>query len=251
MRSGISTSLGVLWLAFIAMMILSSCQKSEGPGGTGSISGILVEQFYNDDYSLMIYEKPAVDEEIFILYGENDELGDRTFTGLTGEFKFNFLYPGRYYIYFKSRDSTQILDVEQEKIYLVDLERGDRVGLGTLNKLNILDFDDGAAVIKGKVWLIKYVDESRWPNLVVEYFAPAQEHEIYLTYGKHSFYDERIRTQDDGTFEFNHLIPGNYTVFLYSEDVTEVLANVVIKHQVTLTGMNQVVDLGEITIKKH
>ena len=50
--------------------VTSSCEKSEGPGGTGSIAGTVMEQFYNDDYSLLILEKPAVDEEIFIVYGD-------------------------------------------------------------------------------------------------------------------------------------------------------------------------------------
>ena len=34
------------------------------------------------------------------------------------------------------------------------------------------------------------------------------EQEIYLTYNNHTFYDDRIRTQADGEFEFGGLIPG-------------------------------------------
>lgn len=244
--SGLSSMAVLLFLAIVS----SSCEKTEGRGGTGSISGMLMEYFYNDDYSSLILQKPAVDEEIFILYGEEESVGDRVVTGASGEFRFNYLYPGTYYIYHRSRDSTHILDVNVEKMYEVKLNKGEDKDLGELQKLSTLDFDEGAAVIRGVVKEIAYDDDSRWPNLVVDYIDFAYEQEVYLTYGKHSFYDERIRTQHDGSFEFSHLIPGNYLIFLYSEDVTRETDRIVIKREVTITEMDQVVDLGEITIEK-
>jgi hypothetical protein len=229
---------------------LSSCEKTEGRGGTGSITGKVMEQVYNDDFSSYLYESPAVDEEIFIMYGDDNILSDREFTGITGEFRFNYLYPGRYYIYYQTRDSTSILDEEIEKLYLVDLDRGEDMDLGNLEMLTALEYDDGAAVIRGTVTEIKYVDESRWPNLVVEYIAPAYEQEIYLTYGNHTYYDDRIRTQHDGSFEFRNLIPGKYLIFLYQEDVTRVVDRLPIKIEVTIEDVDQVVDLGEIKVEK-
>jgi len=81
----------VLFLGILPLTL--SCKKSEGLGGTGSIAGTVTEQFYNDDYSLLIYEKPAVDEEIFIVYGDREELGNRVRTNHLGQFRFNFLFP--------------------------------------------------------------------------------------------------------------------------------------------------------------
>ena len=240
----------IVLLLFTTICLLPSCEKNEGQGGTGSISGTIIEQFHNDDYSALIYQKPAVDEDVFVLYGNDNTLGDRAITGVTGEFRFDFLYPGRYYIYFLTRDSTSHWDEDQEKLYVVNLDRGEEVDLGTLEKLSTLDYDDGSAVIKGVVKVINYVNESSWPNLVVEDIAFAHEQEVYLTYGDHSFYDKRIRTQYDGYFEYNSLIPGDYLIFLYSEDVTKVTEHVVLKFEVTITGFDQVVDLGEITIEK-
>jgi len=232
-------------------MITASCRKMEGEGGTGSISGIIMEHFYNDDYSLFIYTKPAVDEEVFILYGEEEVLGDRLFTGPTGAFRFGFLYPGRYTVYYQSQDSTALLDEDVEMLTVVTLDRGEEADLGELVKLTTLDFDDGAAMIRGVVKVIDYVDSSRWPNLVVDYIDYAYEQEVYLTYGNHTFYDERIRTQYDGSFKFSRLIPGDYLIFLYSEDVTRVKDKLVLKYEVTITEMDQVVDLGEITIEER
>lgn len=239
----------VLWLVTF-IFLFSSCEKNPGQGGTGSISGTIIEHFYNDDFSSQLYKKAAVDEEIFILYGEGNALGNREFTDISGKFRFNYLFPGRYYIYYHSEDSTSILDQEKEMLYLVDLERGEEVDLGVLEKLSTMDYDDGGAMIKGVVKVINYVDESRWPNMVIEDIAFAHEHEIYLTYGNHTFYDDRIRTQHDGYFEFSNLIPGDYLIFLYSEDITRVTEHVVLKFQVTISEFDQVVDLGEITIEE-
>lgn len=234
----------------LLMMLLSSCEKIEGKGGTGSISGILTEHFYNDDYSSLIMQKPAVDEEIFILYGDEQSVGDREVTGITGEFRFTYLYPGSYVIYYMTRDSTSVVDMNIEKVYEVELDKGEDLDLGELEKLSTLDYDEGSAVIRGVVKEIAYDGDSRWPNLVKEYEDFAYEHEVYLTYGNHSYYDNRNRTQHDGSFEFSNLIPGNYLIFLYSDDVTRETDKVVIKREVVITEMDQVVDLGEITIEK-
>lgn len=244
--SGLSYIAGLFFLA----AIFSSCEKTEGRGGTGSISGTLMEYFYNDDYSSLIMQKVAVDEEIFILYGEEGSVGDRVVTGASGEFRFRYLYPGTYYIYHRTRDSTEILDMNVEKMYEVKLDKGEDKDLGELQKLSTLDYDEGAAKIRGVVIEKVFDEDSRWPNLVVDYIDFAYEKEVYLTYGNHSYYDDRIRTQHDGSFEFNNLIPGKYLIFLYSDDVTRETDKVVIKREVTITEMDQVVDLGEITIEK-
>lgn len=232
------------------MLLFSGCRKGEGTGGTGSITGRIVENFYNDDFSMKLYDQSAVDEEVFIFYGDDNILGDRTFTGYSGQFRFNYLYPGLYFIQYFSQDTTALTDDEQIRLYRVELERGEDLDLGDLPKYTSLDYDDGAAVIKGVVKVINYVDESRWPNLVIEDIAYAHEHEVYLTYGEHAFYDKRVRTQYNGYFEFSELIPGDYLVFLYSEDVTRSTEHVVLKFEVTITDFGQVVDLGEITIEK-
>jgi hypothetical protein len=227
-----------------------SCEKNEGLGGTASISGTVMEHFYNDDFSLLIYEQAAADEEVFIVYGDQEALGNRVRTNLHGQFMFKYLYPGNYKVYFMSGDSSSVLDRDVEKTILLSLNQGQDLDLGELVKLSPLDFDDGAAMIKGRVKVIDYVDTSTWPNLVIEKTYYGTEQEVYLTYGDHTFYDERIRSQFDGTFEFGGLIPGSYLVFLYSDDVRGESDKVALKFEVSITGLEQVVDLGEIVIQK-
>lgn len=230
--------------------MLVSCEKSEGFGGTASISGTVTEEFYNDDYSLLIHEKPAVDEEVFIVFGDDKALGSRVRTNQNGQFMFKYLFPGQYEVYIISGDPASGLNLDMEKAWKVELERGQDLEMGDLVKQTALNWDDGSAKIKGRVKVIDYVDTSTWPNLVIEKTYYGTEQEVYLTYGDHTFYDERIRSQFDGTFEFGRLIPGSYMVFLYSDDVSGESDKLAHKFEVNITSLEEVVDLGEIVIEK-
>ena len=242
-----------LKLIFVALILsfgFLSCEKTEGLGGTGSIAGTVTEKFYNDDFSLLIYEKPTVDEEVFIVFGDKKEVGNRERTNHLGQFRFKYLYPGTYQVYFSSEDSLSELNMDVENLYEVDLERGEELDLGSLEKMTTMDSDDGNATIKGVVKVIDYVDASTWPNLVIEKTYYVTEQEVYLTYHNHSFYDDRIRTQAEGVFEFGGLNPGDYLIFLHSDDVTEASDKVTLEFEVSIDDFDQVVDLGEIVIEK-
>jgi hypothetical protein len=246
MMHGRATVPMVVYIVSLLAAIPVSCSNEEGLGGTGSVSGSVIEFFYNDDFSGLIYQQPAVDEEVFILFGDGENTGERVTTGPSGRFRFEYLYGGTYHVYFRSKDSTEIPDDGWGKIIDVEIGNGEDKDLGELVKLNTLDYDDGDAMITGMVKVIKYQKGS---TVEVEYVDYAREHEVYLVYGNHVQYDERVRTGYDGRFAFEALIPGDYLVFLYSEDPTGDAEFTVLKRQVTITGLDQVVDLGEITIE--
>jgi hypothetical protein len=245
LRNPVVSVLGVL------VLLLAACEKEPGIGGTGAIQGTIMEKFFNDDYTMLLDERPAVDEEVFILFGDDKVLGDRVFTSNTGEFRFEFLYPGNYEIYYQSEDTASRQESEWTTSHRVEIGRGEELKMGQLEKITSLDYDDGEAVIKGVVWEINYVNESRWPDLVIESEDFAYEHEVYLTYGTHTFYDERVRTQHGGYFEFSNLIPGDYLIFLYTEDVKRLTDKLVLEFEVTITEPDQEVDLGLITIERR
>lgn len=43
---------------------------------------------------------------------------------------------------------------------------------------------------------------------------------VYIVYGNHSGYDQRLKTDYNGNFEFQYLYPGEYTIYAYSLDST-------------------------------
>ncbi len=234
----------------IFLLIAGSCVNEEGEGGTSSISGKLVTQYYNDDYSMMIKEEPAVDEKVSILYGDESFVGDDVDASNDGSFRFSWLRRGTYTVYYESEDTLTAEREEKVISHQVSIDKGEQHDMGKLVRYETLDFDDGSGVIKGIVKVTNYKNTSSWPNLEVKDITFAQEQEVYLVYGNHLYYDERIRTGYDGYFEFRNLIPGDYTVYVYSEDITGGTQDIAVTRQATIKEEGDVVDVGEMMIEQ-
>jgi hypothetical protein len=213
--------------------------------GSSSVKGVLIERIYNDDLSLLLSEVPAKAQDIYIMLGGNSAFNDKVETSYNGQFEFNSIWGGDYTIYYLSDDTADNSQPDIALKHEVSLSNNESVQMDTMYTYKIKDWDEGSATIKGTVMVINYKNSSLYPNLVVKDITPAQEQEIYITYGNHGFIDDRIRTQDDGSFEFNHLIKGTYRIFLYSEDVRGGTENIVKEKFVTITENEQYVALSD------
>jgi hypothetical protein len=236
---------------FLALVFLvSGCDKPAGYGGTSSISGTIVSSYFNDDYSQLLMEDPAIDEDVFLVFDDNEIVGDKEATGPSGSFDFTYLRPGAYTVYFLSEDSVTVERDEEVMSIQFELAAGEDKNLGTLKKLISLDYDEGYATISGVIKLINYKNFSQYPFLEVKDISFAQDYEVYLTYGDNEYYNERIRTSYDGYFEFSNLIPGDYKVFTYSEDVTGATEMIPLIKLITISEKTQEIDLGEFVVEK-
>jgi hypothetical protein len=75
---------------------------------------------------------------------------------------------------------------------------------------------------------------------------------VYLVYGNEKTqYDDDVRTTYDGSFEFNYLRPGKYVVFMYENCYPCASLQKEKLFEVEITGKEEVVDLGEITLNKE
>lgn len=232
-------------------LIGTSCTQDPGVGGNSHIKGTLVEKYYNNDFTIFQYEHAASDDDIYILYGDNKEIGDKTTASFAGDFQFQYLWPGDYQLYYYSDDTTAVTSDKIALSQTISLEKNETFEVGTLYTYKALEWDEGSAQIKGKIMLINYRNESSYPNLEIKDITPAQEQEVYITYNNATVYTDRIRTQPDGTFEFNHLLKGNYTIFVYSEDVITGKTAMVTKEVIVeITELNQSVALETINIEK-
>jgi len=81
--------------------------------------------------------------------------------------------------------------------------------------------------------------------------VPAIDQDVYITYGDRVGPDDRVRTNYDGDFAFYGLRPGDYTIYVYSEDTMPTSNNapdVAIIQQVTIEKGDETLALEPIRI---
>jgi hypothetical protein len=101
----------------------------------------------------------------------------------------------------------------------------------------------GRASIKGTLYALNCYDTA---TTVVADDAMAAER-IYLVYGDNEVYDDNMQTSADGSFEFNYLNEGTYTIFAYSSDTNG--GEKAIIREVTL-GRKEQLELEPFVIQK-
>jgi hypothetical protein len=230
---------------------LFSCSQQEGIGGNSNIKGKIMVNYYNDDFSLLLSDEPvpSKDENVFLIFGKDSTIGEKTTTSYTGNFEFNYLWPGNYKLYYYTKDTTGISPDKIEKVKEITLEKNETLIMDSLIISKSLNWDEGTSSIKGTIWVKNYKNTSTYPDLKVKDITPVQDQDIYIQYGKHPFYDKRIATSSDGTFLFQNLIKGKYKIFYYSEDITGGTAMIVKGKTIEIKEDNQYVEIKD-TIEK-
>lgn len=106
-----------------------------------------------------------------------------------------------------------------------------------------IEGEGGRSSIVGKVFM-----SDKSGNNQGEYFIP--DYRVYIIYGEENdIYDEDMRTNYDGSFEFKNLREGNYKVYAYSEVSSEPSGLKPVFKSVVL-GKNEVADVGTIQVEK-
>jgi hypothetical protein len=127
----------ILFVLF-TITTLVSCKKEAGEGGLASIKGVVKTdlRLVPSNPSTFQYSRAGVDEEVYIIYGENVGPDDRVWTNYKGEFEFRNLRPGDYKIYVYSRDTTGSAQVNAARMPIVKEvkieERKGEVDAGTI-----------------------------------------------------------------------------------------------------------------------
>ncbi|MES2138216.1 MAG: hypothetical protein V4511_00805 [Bacteroidota bacterium] len=93
-------------LAIALIFTIFSCEKPAGEGGNSSIKGNVWGQNWNSTFTLLTGEGPAVNIDVFIIYGSETSYGDKISTSPDGTFEFKYLRPGKYKVYVYSKTST-------------------------------------------------------------------------------------------------------------------------------------------------
>ncbi len=111
----------------------------------------------------------------------------------------------------------------------------------------------GQATITGHVYT-----KGNWNSLCTLYtdsssgFTPfyAPDADVYLIYGEDPTYGTRVKTAPDGTFQFQYLRTGKYTVYVYSNDCLAPAGKSTVSATLEITDRKQEVILSNLRINK-
>ena len=88
-------------MAMLALvLVMPSCNKGPGEGGTGTVQGFVKLVHHPDnDYTLTPDTMVAAKTDVFIIYGDEAYFGSDVETGADGMYQFEYLLPGNYTVF--------------------------------------------------------------------------------------------------------------------------------------------------------
>lgn len=106
--------------------------------------------------------------------------------------------------------------------------------------------EGGTSSITGKVWV---VDLNGSGDTTAQYYA--MDEDVYIIYGDQTqTYSDNFNTSLDGSYRFDYLTPGKYTVFAYSDCETCPGGQDVSSKTVEITDKKQVIEVEDLVIIK-
>ncbi len=103
----------------------------------------------------------------------------------------------------------------------------------------------GRALITGKLYVKNYNSSGIFKD---EYYGPDED--VYIIYGNEPMYGDVIKTNYDGTYRFEYLRKGHYTVFAYSDCDTCASGTMPIMLETDITSSKQVVELPDLVVQR-
>ena len=203
-------------LPVMGIFIFSSCNKSEGMGGSSSIDGYVYSVVHqSDNFSFTADTVPAVGERVYIIYSgnEDDPVASKDVrTNLNGMFHFEYLRKGNYIVYALSEYPEALNKQRVAEIQHV------KVGSGTAKAAPIYIHSGkgyGLSMIKGRLMAQYYNNRISDGEP-----KPAAGERVYLKrFGEESIIDD-IRVSDQGWFIFDKVVPpGKYEIYAIEEEL--------------------------------
>lgn len=106
----------------------------------------------------------------------------------------------------------------------------------------------GTSSVSGKVYVLDYNTELT--DLMGQYYATDED--VFIMFGDDVVYADKTSTSFDGTYRFDNLKKGTYTVYAYSKDTTgnPDVDEFAVQQSFEITSNRQDVVLPDITIVK-
>lgn len=199
-----------LLIALLALLI-AGCSATEGEGGRTTLTG---QAYYRleDQQGNFLGREEARNEDVYIIYGENELYDDDINTHSNGQYQFQHLFKGNYTVFGYSDCPGCDSGVEETGIKVELSGKNETFVAPDLELTRVLAPDDGTGNISGRVRVKEY---NTTGELVAEYYGADQD--VFILYGDATTPFERVITSGEGYFNFPNLIPGTYVVYSFSE----------------------------------
>lgn len=210
----------VIYLMILAVFAFS-CSKEEGEGGNSVITGKVMAKVYNNTFTHLLDSFYQPDADVYIIYGDDETYSDRFSTNWDGSFRFEYLRKGDYKVFVYSVDTTGNSNPVTAPV-MIDVNvpgNNETVVTADLIMLEKCDYDEGTSTITGKIYVLDYNAERT--DLLAQYFGADED--VFIVFGDDPFYFDNIKTHHDGTFRFENLVKGTYTVYALSDPYTRQL----------------------------
>jgi len=124
------TKIKLILPIFVLLLVFSSCQKVEGPGGTVTIKGVIIER---NHVGTSIFEYPAADQDVYLIYGnENTFYDDDIQTSYDGSFEFRYLQKGNYQVFAYEDDNSVASGMSEVLVNVSATENNQVITLDTI-----------------------------------------------------------------------------------------------------------------------
>ena len=231
-----------MYLLLIVILGLSACKKEAGDGGLATIEGNVYHNLYTP-LGDFLEQTPAGNENIYIIYGDNDTYDDRADTDANGKYQFKSMQKGDYRIYAFSDCNTCASGVNEEEVAVSVTDKKGTAIAGDLVLTKNIDYNDGSSSIKGKVYETMYI------NTVAYQWGYQVDINVYIYYDNDVAYFDKVQTNGSGEYQFFELLKGNYTVSAYSDVNIITVEKVELFSEITANG--QSITLADLYVSKH
>jgi len=116
-----------IFLLVLIGLVITSCTKEEGEGGSGTIKGFVYEYKINAFSLDTTARYPAADQDVYIIYGNEDTFYDDNIkTSYDGSFVFPYLQKGKYTV-FVYEDCATCLSGKKEILRTIEITKKNQV----------------------------------------------------------------------------------------------------------------------------
>ncbi len=118
--------------------------------------------------------------------------------------------------------------------------------MGIFNSCKKEEGEGGKATIEGKLYNNLYDPNGKFLKK-----EEAREDDVFIIYGDNAVYDDQMDSDDEGSYKFQYLRKGNYTIFAYSDCNTCPSGKESVQVQVEIKDKKEVVVASDIEVVKN